>query len=77
LNLKPKEVCRITLRDYLYLSDGYNKRERESWSYRRELFAMIHNSGFNAKKALKGSDILPFPEEKQDQSLEELLSLLK
>ena len=75
--MKPKELLRLTLRNYLYLVEGYNRSDKEKWFFRRELLAFIHNSGFNIKKAIKGSELMPFEGEKEEQSLEEIVRMLK
>ena len=70
----------LTLKEYYWLSIGYNRREEEKWRHTREILAFISNSRMGVKKMITGKELFPFAREQQqisNQSMEDFVKILK
>jgi DNA-binding ferritin-like protein (Dps family) len=63
LNLSMRDFELLSLREWSWLSRGYEERQKEQWRHTREILAFIHNSTMGVKKKLKGKELYPFADE--------------
>lgn len=48
----------MTPADFYILQWRYNKRDEDKWEHTREVIAMIHNASPNAKRSVRGREII-------------------
>lgn len=66
MGLKPKEVSRLTLKEFNLMYTGYFRREEKEWNRVRHLMTFILNyGGMGAKQFQKPQDVWPLEMDKQ------------
>jgi hypothetical protein len=70
LGLSEEEFFDMTPKEFFIEQWRHIKKDENQWEKVREIIAMIHNASPNAKRKVKGKDIVELSKDQKDQKLE-------